>query len=52
MRATLGRPDGRAHGWMSDRHRAPIRCQQGGGGAWAWDGVNKDELAGMLLKMD
>lgn len=43
MRATLGRPDGRARGWMSDRHR---------GGAWAWDGVNKDELAGMLLKMD
>lgn len=49
MRAP-GRPDGRARGWMSDRHRAPIRCQQGGGGAR--DGVNKDELAGMLLKMD
>ena len=48
MRVTLDGPDGWARGWISNRHRAPLRVrrQQGGGGVLVWAGIIKDELVG------
>lgn len=44
------RPDGRAHGWISDGRRAPLwfRHQQGEGGVLVWKGSVKDELVGLF----
>lgn len=48
MRVILDGPDGWARGWISNRHRAPLRIkhQQGGGGVLVLAGIIKDELVG------
>lgn len=45
---TLDGPDGWAHGWITNGHRAPlpVRRQQGGGGARVQAAVIKDERVG------